>query len=87
MITFPLFLSICVVISKCLVHWLIRFSKARMERGEFGMNCLNPGSRQIYLTFPADSTFKEEDVSNYFRCMHCPFSSSCLVYIFGYGVF
>ncbi|XP_011080366.1 zinc finger CCCH domain-containing protein 22-like [Sesamum indicum] len=23
-------------------------------------------SRQIYLTFPADSTFKEEDVSNYF---------------------
>ncbi|KAL0419545.1 UNVERIFIED_CONTAM: Zinc finger CCCH domain-containing protein 22 [Sesamum radiatum] len=24
-------------------------------------------SRQIYLTFPADSTFKEEDVSNYFR--------------------
>ncbi|XP_057789784.1 zinc finger CCCH domain-containing protein 23-like [Salvia miltiorrhiza] len=26
----------------------------------------NPGSRQIYLTFPADSTFKEEDVSTYF---------------------
>ncbi|KAK8545066.1 hypothetical protein V6N13_066378 [Hibiscus sabdariffa] len=26
----------------------------------------NPASRQIYLTFPADSTFKEEDVSNYF---------------------
>lgn len=26
----------------------------------------NPGSRQIYLTFPADSTFGEEDVSNYF---------------------
>lgn len=24
-------------------------------------------SRQIYLTFPADSTFLEEDVSNYFR--------------------
>lgn len=24
-------------------------------------------SRQIYLTFPADSTFKEEDVSSYFR--------------------
>ncbi|XP_047981275.1 zinc finger CCCH domain-containing protein 53-like [Salvia hispanica] len=32
-------------------------------RGEFAMN---PGSRQIYLTFPADSTFKEEDVSTYF---------------------
>jgi hypothetical protein len=28
---------------------------------------MNPGSRQIYLTFPADSTFREEDVSNYFR--------------------
>ncbi|KAG2639106.1 zinc finger CCCH domain-containing protein 53-like isoform X2 [Panicum virgatum] len=27
---------------------------------------MNPGSRQIYLTFPADSTFREEDVSNYF---------------------
>ncbi|GMI84145.1 hypothetical protein like AT3G51950 [Hibiscus trionum] len=26
----------------------------------------NPGARQIYLTFPADSSFKEEDVSNYF---------------------
>ncbi|KAI3870545.1 hypothetical protein MKX03_022738, partial [Papaver bracteatum] len=25
------------------------------------------GSRQIYLTFPADSTFTEEDVSNYFK--------------------
>ena len=27
----------------------------------------NSGSRQIYLTFPAESTFREEDVSNYFR--------------------
>ncbi|KAG6490844.1 zinc finger CCCH domain-containing protein 53-like [Zingiber officinale] len=27
---------------------------------------LNPSSRQIYLTFPADSTFREGDVSNYF---------------------
>ncbi|KAE8708951.1 Zinc finger family protein / RNA recognition motif-containing protein isoform 2 [Hibiscus syriacus] len=27
---------------------------------------VNPASRQIYLTFPADSTFREEDVSNYF---------------------
>ncbi|KAL8555322.1 hypothetical protein ACS0TY_003216 [Phlomoides rotata] len=33
-------------------------------RGDFGLN--PAGSRQIYLTFPADSTFKEEDVSNYF---------------------
>lgn len=28
---------------------------------------VNSGSRQIYLTFPAESTFTEEDVSNYFR--------------------
>ncbi|KAL9225071.1 hypothetical protein vseg_001038 [Gypsophila vaccaria] len=28
---------------------------------------LNPASRQIYLTFPADSTFREKDVSSYFR--------------------
>ncbi|KAL6563751.1 hypothetical protein OROGR_002710 [Orobanche gracilis] len=27
---------------------------------------LSSSSRQIYLTFPADSTFKEEDVSSYF---------------------
>lgn len=25
------------------------------------------GSRQIYLTFPAESTFTEEDVSDYFE--------------------
>lgn len=25
------------------------------------------GSRQIYLTFPAESSFSEHDVSNYFR--------------------
>ncbi|XP_057790019.1 zinc finger CCCH domain-containing protein 53 [Salvia miltiorrhiza] len=41
-----------------------KFGRGRLERGDFGMN--NPGSRQIYLTFPADSTFKEEDVSTYF---------------------
>lgn len=42
------------------------FSRApRFERSEFSM--LSPESRQIYLTFPADSTFREEDVSNYFR--------------------
>ncbi|MED6193414.1 hypothetical protein PIB30_019147 [Stylosanthes scabra] len=34
-------------------------------KGEFGQNI--SASRQIYLTFPADSTFTEEDVSNYFN--------------------
>ncbi|URE01672.1 zinc finger CCCH domain-containing protein [Musa troglodytarum] len=37
--------------------------RSRLERGDL---MANPGSRQIYLTFPADSTFREEDVSNYF---------------------
>ncbi|GMI84931.1 hypothetical protein like AT3G51950 [Hibiscus trionum] len=47
-----------------------KFNRSRLERnwfsikGEAGM--VNPASRQIYLTFPADSTFREEDVSNYF---------------------
>ncbi|PKA65596.1 Zinc finger CCCH domain-containing protein 53 [Apostasia shenzhenica] len=39
--------------------------RPRMERCDFS-GMANPGSRQIYLTFPADSTFREEDVSNYF---------------------
>ncbi|KAK8543376.1 hypothetical protein V6N13_136112 [Hibiscus sabdariffa] len=39
---------------------LHKYGRCRPEMGA------NPGSRQIYLTFPADSTFKEEDVSNYF---------------------
>lgn len=46
---------------------LHKFSRGRFERGDLGMNFgANSSSRQIYLTFPADSTFKEEDVSNYF---------------------
>lgn len=35
------------------------------ERNEHGG--IVAGSRQIYLTFPAESTFTEQDVSNYFR--------------------
>ena len=43
-----------------------KFSRSpRFERSEFPI--LSPESRQIYLTFPADSTFREEDVSTYFR--------------------
>lgn len=47
-----------------------KFGRCRSERNDFsgmGLGGVNPGSRQIYLTFPADSTFREEDVSNYFR--------------------
>ncbi|CAN1267738.1 Zinc finger CCCH domain-containing protein 53 [Linum perenne] len=37
-------------------------------RGATGFSPLGggPSARQIYLTFPADSTFREEDVSSYF---------------------
>jgi hypothetical protein len=45
--------------------------RPRLDRVDFA-SMMNPGSRQIYLTFPADSTFREEDVSNYFRyIMRC----------------
>lgn len=49
---------------------LQKFGRSRLERSDFSLNnigMMNPASRQIYLTFPADSTFREEDVSNYFR--------------------
>ncbi|GLT51035.1 hypothetical protein SLA2020_244820 [Shorea laevis] len=49
---------------------LLKFGRSRLERNDFSSmglgGMVNPGSRQIYLTFPADSTFREEDVSNYF---------------------
>ncbi|KAJ3680994.1 hypothetical protein LUZ60_015483 [Juncus effusus] len=38
----------------------------RFDRCDLMAGLNNPGARQIYLTFPADSTFSEEDVSNYF---------------------
>ncbi|KAF5469780.1 hypothetical protein F2P56_010341 [Juglans regia] len=47
-----------------------KFGRSRLERNDFSINggagMVNPAARQIYLTFPADSTFREEDVSNYF---------------------
>ncbi|XAR60349.1 hypothetical protein NMG60_11033681 [Bertholletia excelsa] len=47
-----------------------KFGRGRPERFDFSALGLgasaNSSSKQIYLTFPADSTFKEEDVSNYF---------------------
>ncbi|KAL8216908.1 hypothetical protein R6Q57_023745 [Mikania cordata] len=46
-----------------------KFGRYRPDRNDFGpigFGNSNSSSRQIYLTFPADSTFKEEDVSNYF---------------------
>lgn len=42
-----------------------KYLEARGERNDPGP--IVSGSRQIYLTFPAESTFSEEDVCNYFR--------------------
>ncbi|KAL1199815.1 Zinc finger CCCH domain-containing protein 46 [Cardamine amara subsp. amara] len=44
------------------LHKLGRWRPERIDLS--AMAC--PASRQIYLTFPADSRFREEDVSNYF---------------------
>ncbi|KAI4305024.1 hypothetical protein L6164_028415 [Bauhinia variegata] len=47
-----------------------QFERCRPERNEFlaiaAAEKPNSASRQIYLTFPAESTFKDEDVSEYF---------------------
>lgn len=46
-----------------------KFGRCRPERNDFfamASEKANSASRQIYLTFPADSTFKDEDVSEYF---------------------
>ncbi|EXB88173.1 Zinc finger CCCH domain-containing protein 55 [Morus notabilis] len=50
---------------------LYKFGRCRQERNEFlsiaSAEKMNSASRQIYLTFPAESTFKDEDVSEYFN--------------------
>ncbi|KAJ6777620.1 ZINC FINGER CCCH DOMAIN-CONTAINING PROTEIN 22-LIKE ISOFORM X1 [Salix koriyanagi] len=49
---------------------LRKSGRIRPESNDFSQiglgGAASPSSRQIYLTFPADSTFREEDVSNYF---------------------
>lgn len=42
-----------------------KYMESSGERNEHG--AIVAGSRQIYLTFPAESTFSEQDVSNYFN--------------------
>lgn len=48
------------------LHKFGRYQHERNDISSLGGNVI-PSSRQIYLTFPADSTFREEDVSNYFK--------------------
>lgn len=63
---------------------LHKFGRTRLERSEFALNgMVNPASRQIYLTFPADSTFREEDVSNYFRLFF--YSMKFLTFLVWFG--
>ncbi|GLU19306.1 hypothetical protein SLE2022_355650 [Rubroshorea leprosula] len=49
---------------------IYKFGQDQLERNDLFALALaekaNSASRQIYLTFPADSSFKDEDVSNYF---------------------
>jgi len=50
------------------LHKSGRIRPGRNDFSQIGLGgATSPSSRQIYLTFPADSTFREEDVSNYFR--------------------
>lgn len=66
---------------------LHKFGRTRLERSDFAMNGgVNPASRQIYLTFPADSTFREEDVSNYFRFINFFLDLGCVDFIEYYFV-
>lgn len=51
--------------SVILAEDLPRFMERKSERNDHG--AIVAGSRQIYLTFPAESTFSEDDVSEYFK--------------------
>lgn len=44
---------------------LPKYMEVNGERSDPG--AIVGSSKQIYLTFPADSTFTEQDVSNYFK--------------------
>lgn len=46
-----------------------RFTAYRADHRGEDLSGINPSSRQIYLTFPAESTFTEEDVTSHFRSM------------------
>lgn len=43
-----------------------RYTEFRGERGGGDMGSIPASSHQIYLTFPAESKFVEEDVATYF---------------------
>lgn len=57
-----------------------RFTAYRSDHRGEDLSGINPSSRQIYLTFPAESTFTEEDVTSHFRSL-VPASTSCFLFI------
>lgn len=52
-------------------HYIVLVEDAHKYVGYLADNCnlmdAGSGSNQIYLTFPVESTFTEEDVHNYFK--------------------
>ncbi|GMN26208.1 hypothetical protein TIFTF001_001223, partial [Ficus carica] len=58
----------CNEIEQCQEFLRLKAAQSQFIAGasSFPNDGVNPSARQIYLTFPADSTFREEDVSNYF---------------------
>ncbi|OIW11785.1 hypothetical protein TanjilG_31187 [Lupinus angustifolius] len=72
---------------------LHKFGQSRLERNDFCLNSVgmvNLASREIYFTFPPDSTFREEDVSNYLS-IYGPFQDVRIPYqqkhMFGFVTF
>ncbi|KAF2287409.1 hypothetical protein GH714_039840 [Hevea brasiliensis] len=67
-----------------------KFGQFHSERNDLLVMAMeekaNSASRQIYLTFPADSTFKDEDVSNYFRGENLKIAYPDFVYGVAFGV-
>ncbi|KAK9071605.1 hypothetical protein SSX86_008034 [Deinandra increscens subsp. villosa] len=57
--------------SAAAASWMMGERHDRHDLVAMGLRNSSSSSRQIYLTFPADSSFKEEDVSNYFRYIIC----------------
>ncbi|KAB2615336.1 zinc finger CCCH domain-containing protein 55-like [Pyrus ussuriensis x Pyrus communis] len=74
---------------------LFKFGRCRPDRNELlamaSVEKANSASRQIYLTFPAESTFRDEDVSEYFSSKFGPVQDVRIPYqqkrMFGFVTF
>ena len=63
-----------------------RYTEFRGERGGGDMGSVPASSHQIYLTFPAESTFQEEDVATYFGYIYVIYIST-YIYLYMYIYF